>query len=192
MKRIFIFILAILLIISYDFVKTNALFESKVTVPVNSSLASWEISVNDSLVGTNKNFIIDNIVWNESNVVAEGKAAPGRTGYFIINIKPNDTKVAYRYDIEINNNSTFEILSVESISGTTLVRTDINTYSSIVTLNDIDNDVESKIRVNVAWNNHEYNNEVDTKLSDDRATISIPVSMHFIQYDGEELVNYVE
>ena len=192
MKKYWWLILFLALLIGYDFIKTYSLFESNITVPSQISLAKWEISVNDTLIGTNTSFDVDNIIWDDSTYVIEGKAAPGRTGHFNISINPNTTQVAYRYDITIQNSSVFELVSVKTADDTLLKKTDKNTYSAIVTLDDIDKGIVSDVQVNVIWNNLESNNELDTSISENRETIVIPVSISFSQYFGEELVEYTE
>ena len=158
MKKYLCFAIIVILFIGYDFIKTYSLFESNIVTPSQISLANWEVSVNDTLVGKNTSFNVDNIVWDESIYVIDGKAAPGRTGHFNISIKPNTTQVAYRYDITIQDSSIFELVSVKTSDGTSLKKTDENTYSAVVTLDDIENGTIYDVTVDTMWNNLESKN----------------------------------
>ena len=66
-----------------------------------------------------------------------------------------------------------------------------NTYSKVITLEEIKNKVTNTIRVYIKWNNVEENNEEDSKIGLTKDNfISIPVSVSVIQYLGEPVVEY--
>jgi len=72
MKKLLI--LTFFAILTFLFVSTYGIFESDTSKEVGAKLASWEVSVNDSVVSSEtKTFSIDNIVWNKKETVKEGK-----------------------------------------------------------------------------------------------------------------------
>lgn len=195
-KFVIIVIFSLIVLLTYDFVSTYSLFESDITVPSEIALAKWEISVNDSKIGESDTFVVENVIWDENDNVLGGKAAPGGTASFDINIKPNDTGVAFRYDITLDytnmENEAIKLSSIEDTNGNSLVKTGPDTYSSIVSIDDIKNGVDTNIKVSLIWENIETNNEVDSSFSKPDTYISIPVTVNFSQYLGEELVEYTE
>ena len=65
-------------------------------------------------------------------------------------------------------------------------------YVIVDSIDDIKNGVDTNIKVSLVWENIETNNEVDTSFSKPDTYISIPVTVNFSQYLGEELVEYTE
>ena len=85
------------------------------------------------------------------------------------------------------------ISSITELGGNTLVLTDKDTYSGVITLADMDSSTVNTVRVSISWQNDEANNEVDSSwgMVADKV-ISIPVNVKLTQYLGEELPVYVE
>ena len=102
-----------------------------------------------------------------------------------------------RYDIEFDFSSLsipgLVISSITELGGNTLVLTDKDTYSGVITLADMDSSTVNTVRVSISWQNDEANNEVDSSwgMVADKV-ISIPVNVKLTQYLGEELPVYVE
>ena len=79
----------------------------------------------------------------------------------------------------------------ECVSGDTLIKTGENTYTNVLTLNDIKTGIKNNIRVNFSWNNIETNNIEDSKLGlIYNNKIEIPVEIEVLQYLGEEIKEY--
>lgn|SRR5574344_921249 len=197
MKK-FLFVIAFLFLCFtfYGIGKTYGLFESNIEVPTKIALAKWQFKVNNYTLGETNNFNIDQIYWEDNSYVKENKAAPDNKGYFDILIDPTGTEVSVRYDITFDfsliENKNFNVTSVTTTDGTTLIRTGENTYSNVFLLSDIQNNKTNTIRVNIVWTNSEDNNDADSILGlDKEATISIPISILFTQYLDEELNEYV-
>lgn len=200
MKKIRVLFVAnvlFLILFCFELVNTYSVFESNALGEVSSKLASWKVLVNGTDIVKSNTFSLDSINFDTSNRVVTGKTAPGISGNFDIVIVPNDTEVAFRYDITFDfsalDNKEFSVVSIEDINGGNLVRTDEFIYSGVYSIDDIKNGYISDIRVSLLWNNNEDNNDKDYELgSKFNNKLNIPVSVHVIQYQGDGLEEYVE
>lgn len=180
----------------YEITNTYGLFESNINMDVDSKLATWNILINDTNIGKSETFTIDNFNSEEDSTVASGKIAPGTSGYFNINIDPSTTQVSIRYDLTFDFSkldNLFTITKVEEKNGYNLIKTGPNTYSNVITLNEIKENKTNNIRVHIKWNNNEENNDKDTEIGlTENNTLNIPVSITVLQYSGEKIEPYVE
>lgn len=180
----------------YEITNTYGLFESNINMDVDSKLATWNILINDTNIGKSETFTIDNFNSEEDSTVASGKIAPGTSGYFNINIDPSNTQVSIRYDLTFDFSkldNLFTITKVEEKNGYNLIKTGPNTYSNVITLNEIKENKTNNIRVHIKWNNNEENNDKDTEIGlTENNTLNIPVSITVLQYSGEKIEPYVE
>ena len=180
----------------YEITNTYGLFESNINMDVDSKLATWNILINDTNIGKSETFTIDNFISEEDRTVASGKIAPGTSGYFNININPSTTQVSIRYDLTFDFSkldNLFTITKVEEKNGYNLIKTGPNTYSNVITLNEIKENKTNNIRVHIKWNNNEENNDKDTEIGlTENNTLNIPVSITVLQYSGEKIEPYVE
>lgn len=200
MKKIrvlYIFNVLFFILFCFELCNTYSVFESNASGEVSSKLASWKVLVNDTDIVKSNTFTIDNINFDTSTRVVTGKAAPGISGRFDIVIVPDDTEVSFRYDITFDfsslDNQEFSVISIEDINGGNLVRTGEFTYSGVYSLDNINDGYISDIKVSLLWNNNEENNDKDYELgSKFNNSLSIPVSVHIIQYQDEGLEEYVE
>lgn len=180
----------------YEITNTYGLFESNINMDVDSKLATWKILINDTNIGKSETFTIDNFISEEESTVASGKIAPGTSGYFNINIDPSTTQVSIRYDLTFDFSkldNLFTITKVEEKNGYNLIKTGPNTYSNVITLNEIKENKTNNIRVHIKWNNNEENNDKDTEIGlTENNTLNIPVSITVLQYSGEKIEPYVE
>ena len=194
-----IIITIILLIISailvYAILSTYATFRSEFSGSMKVNNATWKILINNTDISLNatKEFTIDNINIDQSQGVEEGKLAPGLKGNFNILIDPSDTDVSIIYELKFDtkniNSTNIRIDEVkETNTGNNLVQTDVNTYTGIISLDDIKNNVTNNIRVTLLW--HDDGNE-DINIGEiPEYKISIPVEVKVSQYLGEELKEY--
>lgn len=199
MKRVCYFLsIVLLIVVIVKIFYTYALLESDTVKVLNNGLGKWTILVNDVDVTEEEvEFDIDNIVYGENTTVKSGRLAPGLDGHFDISIDPTNTDVSVRYDITFDH-STFEelgtafnISSVSESSGKNIKRTGENTYTGIISLDEISNNQVDVIRVMVSWPNDETKNENDTELGmKDNPEIEIPVQVRLSQYTGEEIEEY--
>ena len=194
-----IVITIILLIISailvYAILSTYATFRSEFSGSMKVDNATWKILINntDISLNTTKEFTIDNINIDQSQGVEEGKLAPGLKGNFNILIDPSDTDVSIIYELKFDtkniNSTNIRIDEVkETNTGNNLVQTDVNTYTGIISLDDIKNNVTNNIQVTLLW--HDDGNE-DINIGEiPEYKINIPVEVKVSQYLGEELKEY--
>ena len=203
MKRVLWVVFILMIGVVFLEVKnTYSLFETDSTISVSSELANWNVKINDSYITdltTESNTIeLGEISWDSMGHVVSGKAAPGSIGKFNIEIDPTDTEVSFVYELVIDlsslDNNEFFIEYVNEINDYELVRTGENTYSSIVTLKEIESGIKHNIEVGLRWNNNEDNNMSDYELGSSVIEgIDIPISISLRQYTGEgELIEYVE
>lgn len=197
MKRVLLLISLLMLFFTiYLAMDTYALFESNKNYDVSSDIAKFVIKVNGSEAKTEE-FVVDSIAYYENEYVIENKIAPLVDGYFDIVIDAEEVEVSLRYDIEFDFSSLsipgLVISSITELGGNTLVLTDKDTYSGVITLADMDSSTVNTVRVSISWQNDEANNEVDSSwgMVADKV-ISIPVNVKLTQYLGEELSVYVE
>ena len=190
-----VFLILIIVKIFYTF----ALLESNTTRVVENGLGSWTILVNDTdVTGSEVEFEIDNIVYEQDNTVVSGRLAPGLGGHFDISIDPTDTEVSVRYDITFDYTelealgTTISVASVSELSGKNVIRTGENTYTGVISLSEIEDDQVDTIRTTISWVNDETKNTQDTDLGmQDNPTIVIPIQVRLIQYTGELIEEYV-
>jgi hypothetical protein len=189
----FFTILAFFLLIS-----TYGVFESILLREVGFDIAAWEVEVNGSKVtNEEKDFTIDDIIWEKSDNVVNGKVAPGIEGYFDIVIDPKDTDVSIKYEIEYdsehlkNINPAFKITRVEEINDNKLYLTSESTYAGIIKLNDIKLNKTHTIRTYIKWEDIEENNENNYILGSSNILFELPVDVNVIQYLDEEIVEYI-
>ena len=189
----FFFIVAI-----FFFAEAYSLFESTKTNTSQIDIAKWQIKLNDTKVeGKTQEFTIDEVNWNDSINVKSGKVAPGMTGYFDIEIDPNNTDTSIRYDVTFDfsnlDENQFVIEEIKEIDNKPITRTGEFTYSNIISLDNIKNGETNTIRVYLSWINDENNNEKDSELGkvlDNK--LEIPVKVDITQhFDGELLVEYI-
>lgn len=178
---------------------TYALFESSRKFDTEVDIAKWQVKVNQDVIeGYNSTFTVDKINWDVSPNVLDGKAAPGLSGYFEIEIDPNNNETSIRYDIKFDfsrlNINQFTIDGITEINNKEITRTNVSTYSNIITLNEIELGEKNTIRVNLTWVNNEMNNVVDSNLGKVlNNKLQIPIVVTITQHlEGEVLTEYIE
>lgn len=201
LKLLLIVISCILTVLTaYIIVKTYAVFESNLSTTSQISVGKWRIAVNEDDVtsGSVHEFTIDNINIDQNVNVKQGKFAPGTTGDFQIEILPQDTQVSVRYDIFIDDSDLdSDQIRIGTISETNhnkqLIRTDERTYSQTILLSQMTNGYSDNINIEFEWVNDENNNEIDSAIGNTyNSTISVPITVKFTQYLGEQITEYNE
>ena len=183
-------ILTLIIIIS-----TYAIFESNVNGQIVVEKAKWIIYVNNTNIssGINRNFVIDNAEIESNDRIEEGNIAPGLRGKFNIVIDPKDTDVSVRYDIKFDFffflKTKIKIDSIDEIENNGIfVKTAEDTYTGIITLDQIKSGTINDIQVDFYWENDETKNEQDTEIGKIvNNKIEIPVEISVKQYLGEEI-----
>ena len=198
------FTIVLFLITVYAIAHTYAVFETDTESEIELNLAKWNIKVNNELVtgSTNHTFEIgeDYLSVVENNKVIEKKIAPGTEGSFDIEIFPDGTQVSFRFDVFVDTSEVedTEIVVNNVVSLTndiTMIRTDENIYTGVMTLDDIEDGKTAHLRVTFEWVNSDdpkaIKKDTNLALSDD-ALVQIPVTIDFLQYKGETIEEYVE
>lgn len=199
-KVLFLLIMCVTILLIYKIIDIYAVFHSEMEGNVKFENGTWNIIVNGEKIstGVETQFVIDQIVTTENEHVKPGNLAPGLSGGFEISINPENTNVSVRYDITLNQeelgSSNLNIKSIQEVEqGYELIKTEENTYTGIIPLNDINNGIIHKIRMEVEWIDNGLNNESDTEMGKDKMQqFQIPITVHAIQYLGEEITPFTE
>lgn len=199
-KVLFLLIICIFILLIYKIIDIYAVFHSEMDAYVKLENGIWNITVNGEKIttGVETEFTIDEITATQDIHVKPGRLAPGLSGSFEIAINPENTDVSVRYDITLNQekleNSNVKIKSIEEIEKNyPLIKTSENTYTGIISLDDIKKGVIHNIKMEVEWVDDEKYNENDTKLgSSSIRQFQIPIKVHAIQYLGEEIIPVIE
>lgn len=199
-KVIALIVLLLVLLLVYEVAHIYALFYSELNSNVKLTNGTWNISVNGTDVTSGKDieFKVDNFSTEENDHVEPGKLAPGLTGKFKVIIDPTDTNVSIKYDISlIQENLKNQNIIIKSIilsDGTKeLVKTAQSTYTGVILLEQINKKNAEEITVEIEWLDNENDNKTDIETgTSEEAKIEIPITIHFSQYLGEEIVEYTD
>lgn len=189
-------------------------YKSEVSGNASASVAKWNISVNgcnivdkdketencfdttvdeeSGIVTINKNFNIGNIKYNSNDNpnIVDNKIGPGSSGYFDINIKPNDTGVSIKYKLKINLNVINDSLKIYRSNPNTEEKIPLEEegFEKIIKYSENNKNYSEVIRIYVDWENdpNGKNDKVDTEIgtSDSIPVLDIPVLIEFEQFKG--------
>ncbi len=177
--------------------KSYGLFEKNAQGDSDFPIGKWVIKLNnkDISVGQSQSFTVTTFTYTPSTTIEDGYIAPGRSGYFDVYLDATLSEVAVRYDITIDTQVSYAdniIFSVTPGVGGTAIQTGPQTYSGVVTLEDIEDDKIIDFRINVDWQDDINYDDLDSELGTIvGAGIVIPVTVHVIQYLGETITPYV-
>lgn len=200
LQKVLVFVMmCIFALLIYKIIDIYAVFHSDVEANVQLKNGVWNITVNGTQIttGVETQFIVDQITTTENNHVKPGTLAPGLSGSFTMAISPEDTNVSVRYDITLNQEElgdyNLKIKSIHEIENNyQLIKTDENKYTGIMTLEEIQKGIIHKIQMEVEWVDDGLNNESDTELGKITEVLQIPITVHVIQYLGEEITPKAE
>ncbi|HCC04528.1 MAG TPA: hypothetical protein DEP51_06755 [Clostridiales bacterium] len=205
MKRTYIILGIIMLIFTFYQIATSyAKYIAEATAVVEKQAGAWAIKVNDTDISNSNSettFNVDNLIFPESAFVAENKLAPGANGYFEIIIDSTGSSVAVRYDVTLVVDNLNIIDSIRFTKACIVVdgeeieegiiKTGDNTYSGVISLEDVTNEVQTTLRFYIGWEELEngQGDIADTELGliKDIST-NIPVDVVITQYLGEPIV----
>ena len=208
MKKTWIVIgIIMLLFTTFQIISTFAKYTTGATATMQKNAGAWVIKVNNQNITSNngavQNFVIDDLIYPENQYVVENKLAPASNGYFDIVIDPTGSSVAIRFDVTLNvqNLNAFDSIRFtdayrvidgeEESAG--IVRTGINTYSGTISLDDVEDEIESTIRFYIGWEEEETQSgdESDTQIGlTPGVSTNLPVTVVVSQYLGEQLIPY--
>lgn len=204
MKRTYIILGIIMLIFTFYQIATSyAKYIAEATAVVEKQAGAWAIKVNNTDISNSNSettFNVDNLIFPESAFVAENKLAPGANGYFEIVIDSTGSSVAVRYDVTLVVDNLNIIDSIRFTKACIVVdgeeveegiiKTGDNTYSGVISLEDVTNEVQTTLRFYIGWEELEngQGDIADTELGliKDIST-NIPVDVVVTQYLGEPI-----
>lgn len=204
MKRTYIILGIMMLIFTFYQIATSyAKYIAEATAVVEKQAGAWAIKVNDTDISNSNSettFNVDNLIFPESAFVAENKLAPGANGYFEIVIDSTGSSVAVRYDVTLVVDNLNIIDSIRFTKACIVVdgeeveegiiKTGDNTYSGVISLEDVTNEVQTTLRFYIGWEELEngQGDIADTELGliKDIST-NIPVDVVVTQYLGEPI-----
>lgn len=186
LRFIIIFILVVTISFIYLFQSTYAKYKKQVNSNVNSTIASWNIKINNETIN-NKKTLTNSITptFYENEYVKENTLAPGIKGYFDINIDSSKVDVDFNYEVNaVLNNSTnltdFKITDYElNDSGT---KQNFNTTGISNSLPK--NTKNTKIRFYVEWiddDTNVMNNVEDTTYATNHDDVKYVLTIKFTQ-----------
>ena len=199
-NKSFLSIFAVILIICFLYFggrSTFTAYESLIfggstikTSGIKVKLNGVDIASNSEIL--NSDFFMNNIKWNSTHT-REGKISPGSSGTFQIELDPTGSEVAILYEFSFVDKAvddskllTFDDISVDDRE---IVKTSIDTYSGVISLDDISNG--KKVTFNIAFT---FDNVEDIEGIEDGADVYedlFEINFKAIQYSGEELVPYI-
>lgn len=186
LRFIIIFILVVTISFIYLFQSTYAKYKKQVNSNVNSTIASWNIKINNETIN-NKKTLTNSITptFYENEYVKENTLAPGIKGYFDINIDSSKVDVDFNYEVNaVLNNSTnltdFKITDYElNDSGTK------QNFSTTGISNSLPkNNKNTKIRFYVEWiddDTNVMNNIEDTTYATNHDDVKYVLTIKFTQ-----------
>ncbi len=204
MKRTYTLLGIIMLIFTFYQIATSyAKYIAEATAVVEKQAGAWAIKVNNTDISNSNSettFNVDNLIFPESAFVAENKLAPGANGYFEIVIDSTGSSVAVRYDVTLVVDNLNIIDSIRFTKACIvvdgeeveegIVKTGDNTYSGVISLEDVTNEVQTTLRFYIGWEELEngQGDIADTELGliKDIST-NIPVDVVVTQYLGEPI-----
>ena len=204
MKRTYTLLGIIMLIFTFYQIATSyAKYIAEATAVVEKQAGAWAIKVNNTDISNSNSettFNVDNLIFPESAFVAENKLAPGANGYFEIVIDSTGSSVAVRYDVTLVVDNLNIIDSIRFTKACIVVdgeeveegiiKTGDNTYSGVISLEDVTNEVQTTLRFYIGWEELEngQGDIADTELGliKDIST-NIPVDVVVTQYLGEPI-----
>lgn len=195
-----LFVLIIVLSVSFLYFYgrgTYTSYESSIDSNAVAKISDIKLKINGRDVTDNSEildskFFMDNIEWNSTHT-RDDKISPGSSGVFQLELDPSGSEVAILFDFEfidklIDNDKYLNFGDITSQDN--IVRTDIDTYSGIITLDDIK--AGKKINFNIEfyfdWLEDIEGIENDSQTFEDL----FEIVFHAVQYRGEELIAYKE
>lgn len=190
-KKTFTYIL--IAIICIIFLKQNitySSYESDTKTEAVKNIAFWNIKVNETLISTEQSKMVNlnNVVWKNTHT-RENKVSPGSIGNYKIKLDFTGTEVSVKYEIEIIDKSIDpnKLLTLNSITGPTFIKTSPTTYTSICDLNCIKNDPVKQIQLQVEWINDDNVNDLEKVFTEENNLI---INFKAYQYQGEQIIPY--
>ena len=170
--------------------KTYTSYESTVTDEIKINIADWEININNqNIAKVTEEIKISNVEW-EGEHTNPNTVAPGSKGKVKVNIDPSNAEVAIKYTIKYvdHTKNPERVLTVTNfyLENEELTKIDDETYSGIITMDQIKDGNIKTLIIEVEWINDEANNEFDSAIgSKDKEANFLEIEFTANQYLGE-------
>ncbi len=202
-KTLAVICLIFVIITVYEISTSYAKYVSEVEGTMEKPVGAWVIKVNDndiSASNTSHNFNINNLTFLESSYVAPGKLAPNTEAYFDIDIDPTGTSVAIRFDVtldfsdlNVSDSIYFDyackvVNGIEETEG--MIRTAANTYTGIMTLDEVLNNQITTARFYVLWDGSDDASDMILGTNDEGVSLDMPIEVVVSQYFGETITEF--
>lgn len=194
-KGTIILILLICFVFLYFGAKgTYTAYETNTQSRAEANISDIHLTINGEEVGTDEvlddSIILDNISWTNTHT-RNLKISPGSTGSFTFDLDPSGSEVAILYELQFVDKiiDGDKILTFSNITcDHTLVQTDEDVYSGIITMADINNEDVIHVTVNFYFDS---TTDIEGYSTDNQIYEEFfEIHFHAIQYRGETLVPY--
>lgn len=197
-KVYFVVILVVACFIYLGAKATYTSYESNISGDVQTTIAGINLTINGHNVmnghsAINNQILLENITWNSTHT-REGKISPGSYGTIELELDPAGSDVAIMYDFRYIDKTmdSSKLITFTNISSTddSVVRTAIDTYTGIITIDQIEDGETVTVSIDF-----EFDNDSDIEgFEEDLQTYNdlFDIYFHAIQYTGETVVEYVE
>ena len=191
---LFVFVLVTIVFLYFGAKGTYTSYESNVEAKTGNTVSQLKLSINGVDLGSDEiidnRILIENVTWTSSHTRA-GKISPGSTGQFNFELDPTESDVAILYEFQLIDKTVDpdKLLTFNSVtSNRSIVRTAVDTYSGIISLSDINNELTTNVTIGFVYTDTE-DVEGYTGSNDDLEDF---FEIHFraLQYKGETLVPY--
>lgn len=163
---------------------TLAKYRDKVSSPLNTTVANWNIKLNNEEI-RNKTQLETDItpVFDTNPNVKENVIAPGSTGYFDITIDATNVDVNFTFKVDITNDN-------ENIQDIKAIAYSINggerqEYTNSSIEGEITHNTPSTtVRIFIIWDDSEQetmDNQADTELALNTDSLSLNANIEFTQ-----------
>ena len=169
-------------------VDTYGLLETKSNAGLTPEIGKWKIKINELDVTETNEIIFSDLDYDANDNVETGYFAPGTTGYYEIEIDASGSEVAIRYDISFDTSAIEDYPNILfSVTESSITPSDDGslTYSGFLALDDVQSDEVITIKLKLEWEHDEAYNTSDSSLIG--KSLSVPITIKFSQYLGEEI-----
>lgn len=185
MKKLkIVLVLSTILLLFMILNKTYAIFYSETKIALQSSLAGFNIIINDLEAKNSTFFSFDDITWINPHANSN-KIAPGSIGTIDLVINAENVDVAFDFEINFIDHlvDSSKLLTLVSVKIDNQVVTPID--NKIVIPFGL-NDLSKVITLDLEWVNDEENNEYDSMVGQGLEAESIGIIYKASQIIGEE------
>ena len=174
---------------------TYTSYESQIEGNASSKTAGIQLKINgEDVVASggvlDNRIILDNTTWVSTHT-REEKISPGSSGTIDLELDPAGSEVAILYEFRFVDKMIDEdkLLNFgDIVCDDTLVQTAVDTYSGIITLDDIEDEKVINLSVDFYF---DYLNDIEGITEDNQVLDDLfEIHFHALQYNGETLTPY--